>query len=555
MSYIVLARKYRPQTFDEVVGQEYITKTLKNAIEAKRIYHAYLFAGPRGVGKTSIARILAKAINCEKGPAANPCGKCNSCKEITEGNSPDVIEIDGASNRGIDDIRDLREKVKYAPVKSKNKVYIIDEVHMLTNEAFNALLKTLEEPPQHAYFIFATPEMSKVPLTIGSRCQKFNFRKLSVTEIVNNLAEILKKEKIKVDPKVLGLIAKNSDGALRDAESILDQVISLGGGEIKYEDVELLVGSVNDELLRSFSSDLINKNTEGVLVKIDELFKTGADVFHFVAALIEYFRNVLIVKLAKQTDNLMDIADAAELKALKEVAEKLAVDKILNIIKILTSLLEGLKYSSSSRILVEVAAVKITRLDELVEIGSMLNRLDELQQGMSSNKQTYVPVQGGVKATLSAEPSGGDLKISDIEEVELSGEGDEGLEKITKNWQVLVEKVKETKRIFASVLSSVSPVGFAKDTLYFEIRDDYLRSQLELESNLSVLKEAFKEIFKKDITVSIKKMSAQENGSEADIRPSGSEKRVIDKKVDPIVKAANSLFGGRIMNKDEHGRL
>ena len=310
MSYIVFARKYRPQAFDEVIGQSHITTTLANAIAQNRVAHAYIFAGPRGVGKTTTARIFAKALNCEKGPTANPCNKCPSCLEITQGSSLDILEIDGASNRGIDEIRNLRENVKFAPSKGHFKVYIIDEVHMLTIDAFNALLKTLEEPPAHVKFIFATTQAHKVPPTILSRCQRFDFRRISIKDIVESLKAIAKKEGLKVPDDVLILMAKHSDGSMRDAQVVLDQISSFAEGKISLEDASKILGAVSDDILFSLAESIKSKAALKALKIIDDLVNEGKDVAQIVLYFIEHFRDLLVAKINKDPSKLIDASSA-----------------------------------------------------------------------------------------------------------------------------------------------------------------------------------------------------------------------------------------------------
>jgi len=278
MEYLVLARKWRPQVFEDVLGQEHVGKTLKNAIRLGRVAHAYLFSGPRGVGKTSVARILAKALNCEKGPVEIPCNSCVNCREITEGSSMDVNEIDGASNRGIDEIRELRENVKFAPASSRYKIYIIDEVHMLTKEAFNALLKTLEEPPPHVIFVFATTETHKVPATILSRCQRFDFRRLSLRNITDNLRRIASMEGIRISDAGLTLIAEASEGSVRDAQSLFDQAISFAGTEIGDGEVEELLGTADRRFLFSLSEAVLARDAAACLRIIEEAYFAGLDM-------------------------------------------------------------------------------------------------------------------------------------------------------------------------------------------------------------------------------------------------------------------------------------
>ena len=298
MSYLALARKYRPQGFDEIAGQEHIATTLKNAITMDRVSHAYLFAGPRGVGKTSSARILAKALNCEKGPTPKPCGKCTSCLEISGSRSMDVMEIDGASNRGIDEIRNLKENIKFSPIHGKFRVYIIDEVHMLTAEAFNALLKTLEEPPPHVKFIFATTRPHKLPATIISRCQRFDFRKLSSSVIAEKLKEITKKEKISIDDESVFLIAKAADGSMRDAEVILDQLVSFTKSKILSADVLKVLGLLDQGILFKLADHMSQGRKHDILKLIDDLINSGKDPAFITTSIIEHFRNIMLVKVS-----------------------------------------------------------------------------------------------------------------------------------------------------------------------------------------------------------------------------------------------------------------
>ncbi|MDY0083491.1 MAG: DNA polymerase III subunit gamma/tau, partial [Ignavibacteriaceae bacterium] len=281
MEYQVTARKWRPQKFEDVVGQEHITATLKNALKSNRIAHAYIFTGPRGVGKTTTARILAKALNCENSKDFEPCNECEMCKAINESQTLDIIEIDGASNRGIDEIRTLRESVKYPPTRGKYKVYIIDEVHMLTKESFNAFLKTLEEPPAHTIFIFATTDIHKVPLTIISRCQRFDFRRIQLDTIKKTLSNIAKQEKISIDDKTLTLISKKADGALRDAQSLFDQVVSFCGDNIDAETVSKMLNLIDEDLFFNISDAVLDKNYNIVFETTDKIYQNGWDFIDF----------------------------------------------------------------------------------------------------------------------------------------------------------------------------------------------------------------------------------------------------------------------------------
>ena len=508
-----------------------------------------------------MARILSKALNCTESKDGNPCNKCDSCAEIMEGNSPDVIEIDGASTTGIDNIRELIENSRFMPVKNKVKVYIIDEVHRISKNAFDALLKTLEEPSEHVYFMFATTEITAVPLTIGSRCQKFTFRKLSTQEIVAALAAILNKEDIKVEQKVLNLIARNSDGALRDAESILDQLISFSGGNITLKQAEELLETVNRNTILSFAASLIEGRTEDALRQIDEASKTGFDEFLFTRHLSSYFRDLLVVKVTARPDGLLDILGEDELVVLKDQAGKISKTKILNIIRVMIQLLEDLKFSSYKRVILESAAVKICGADELLDLNELLSRVDAIPSGPSAARDEKkslraeaapVKTQAPAVSLKDEDLANAVISISDIEEVgNLSDSGSDSLAIVRKNWNVFVEAVREKKKMAGSVLLSAAPADLSGGVLKLRVKDDYSKASLESQEIQAVLKEAFKSIFKKEvkITVEMVKGAVAEAGLP---RPASSTK---DASVDPVVDAANKLFGGRVLRKEEHGKL
>ncbi|MDQ1328656.1 MAG: polymerase subunit gamma/tau, partial [Candidatus Poribacteria bacterium] len=369
MSYVVLARRGRPQRFSDVVGQEHVTKTIQNAISSGRTAHAYLFTGPRGVGKTTIARIFAKAINCKFKKDSEPCNECNSCVEISAGRSIDIIEIDAASNRGIDEIRELRENVKFAPVSTEYKVYIIDEVHMLTIEAFNALLKTLEEPPNHVIFILATTEAHKIPATILSRCQRFDFRILNRGEIIDRLKELLVSDNLPVNEDALSLIAENADGALRDAESILDQMLSFSDGDLKTDEVSRFLGLGSYQLLDSLVNNVIKCDSAKSLESINSLADHGADLPQCLKKLVSYFRDLMIYKI---NPDLIDVSETRS-QRLMELSKSASVDRLMKTVKILTQTESDIKQLGYERLNFELAIIRLCRLrDESIPLDKVL---------------------------------------------------------------------------------------------------------------------------------------------------------------------------------------
>jgi DNA polymerase III subunit gamma/tau len=374
MGYIVTARKWRPQVFNDVVGQEHITATLKNAIRTNRLAHAYIFTGPRGVGKTTTARILAKSLNCLNPVDCEPCNKCELCLSIQNGQSMDIIEIDGASNRGIDEIRTLRESVKYAPTRGKYKIYIIDEVHMLTKESFNAFLKTLEEPPSHTVFIFATTDIQKVPLTIISRCQRFDFRRIQLNTIKSLLKEIAKSENIEIDDKTLTVIAKKADGALRDAESFFDQIVSFCGNNIDAETVSKMLNLIDDEIYFHMSDAVLQKDYNEVFRVSSLIFDKGYDFNDFLNGLIEHFRNILTVILSKTTD-MVETAEVYKTRYLGYI-DKLSEGDILRILNFLNKTQQEMRFSQNHRLKIEIALSQLIGFERSLTITELIGKID-----------------------------------------------------------------------------------------------------------------------------------------------------------------------------------
>jgi DNA polymerase-3 subunit gamma/tau len=378
MTYLVTARKWRPMVFEDVVGQSHVTATLRNAIASSRLAHAYLFSGPRGIGKTTMARLLAKAINCRNPKDLNPCNQCDICEEITNSRCIDVFEIDGASNRGIEEIRNLRETVRYAPTKCHYKVYIIDEVHMLTKEAFNALLKTLEEPPTHVLFVFATTEVQKVPPTILSRCHRFDFRRIAVNEIIDRLKYIAQQDRITIDDDSLLLIAKKGDGSLRDAQSIFDQAVSFCGEDITAKQLVDALNLVDQDLYFSVTDLIKEKNSKGGLELVDDIIKRGYDIREFLSGLGEHLRNILVVSSTGST-SLVEASDVHQ-QRYKAVAKQFSENDLLRLMRIVAETETAVKWSTQPRIRLEAGLLQMIKLDSTVEIQELLQQLEELKK-------------------------------------------------------------------------------------------------------------------------------------------------------------------------------
>ncbi len=400
MSYLVLARKWRPQRFDEVVGQAHVTQTLSNAIEMNRVAHAFLFSGVRGVGKTSLARILAKALNCQTGPTPTPCGECESCRAVTSGTAVDVIEVDGASNNSVEDIRNLRETVPFRPVLGKHKIYVIDEVHMLSTSAFNALLKTLEEPPDHVIFIFATTEPHKIPVTILSRCQRYDFRRIPTAAIVGRLATILSKEEIAFEDGALQLIGREAEGSMRDALSILDQVLAAGKREITADGVADLLGVVERQVLYDLSRGMLTRDPRRCLEIIRDVDNKGYDMATFSKGLLEHLRNLVVAGVCGDDATVLDLADT-EAAELREQAGMVSKDTLHRLFKHFSEAFEAIARSSHPRILLETSVARIADLGELVPAVDLLARLERLAAGGGASGG---PPSGGV---MPGAPSAG----------------------------------------------------------------------------------------------------------------------------------------------------
>ena len=382
--YVVMARRYRPQSFEELVGQPQVATALRNAILTQRVGHAYLFTGARGVGKTSSARILAKALNCVQGPTPTPCNVCDICQSITAGDDVDVLEIDGASNRGIDEIRQLRSNAGVRPSRARFKIYIIDEVHMLTAPAFNALLKTLEEPPEHVKFIFCTTDPEKIPITVLSRCQRFDFAPLEANDIAKRLQEIAAAEDVELDPEALRLLARRAGGSMRDSQSLLEQLLAFSGDRISVDQVHSLLGTAPSGRLAELTSQLAAADGAGALRTVDTAVGEGVDVGQFAEQLLGYFRDLMAVAVGCQDDALL-FTGASERPALEQAAEQLGLASILAAIQILDETVTRMRHSTYVRTLLETAVIRICHLEQLDQLSGMLQQLQSGASGAGSS--------------------------------------------------------------------------------------------------------------------------------------------------------------------------
>ncbi len=474
MSYQVIARKYRPQRFAEVVGQEHVTQTLANAIEQKRIAHAYLFCGPRGTGKTTIARIFAKCLNCTGGPKIDFDEKDSRCIEITEGRALDVLEIDGASNNGVEQVRELRETCKYAPANSQFKIYIIDEVHMLSAAAFNALLKTLEEPPAHVKFMFATTDPEKVLPTILSRCQRFDLRRIPSALITKHLALIAKQEKVKIDEAALYAIARGADGGMRDAESTLDQLISFCGDKIEEPDVLSMFGLAAESQILKLSKAVLTAEIQTALTQLNELAQNGKDLGRLLSDLLNHFRNLLIYQVSRGDLNLLEVSEA-EVAALKEQAALANTDAFTRILEVFADTELRLRDAASKKIMVEVALLKAIEARNALPLDAVLKQLNQLRGGQSQSGTGVPPVQSGASAERRA-PSRPEMAgTHKLAESVLGAPSATAVAALAETpaisadlaglWTKLVEAVSRVSPFIRTYLLEAAPVSFEKNTL------------------------------------------------------------------------------------------
>lgn len=505
--YQALYRQYRPKTFDEVLGQKHITITLRNQIQKENIGHAYLFSGTRGTGKTSTAKIFSRAVNCLNLKDGDPCNECEICLGILNESIMDVIEMDAASNRGINDIRELRDKVIYPPTRAKYKVYIIDEVHMLTTEAFNALLKILEEPPRHLIFILATTEPEKLLPTILSRCQRFDFKRVTMSDIIANMRSICDKLVIEVEDKVLNLIARNSDGAMRDALSLLDQCTSFSSGKITYDDATSILGIVNSDLILGMADDIIAKDLEKVLKSINDIIQDGKDIHQFIKDLIYHFRNLMIIKTSKNPRELVEI-DEESLEIYLNQSKTISLSFILRGLDILTNADEKSKWSTQPRIILEMATIQLTKLDEEL---SLEERVKKLEMGIKTEQRPLkeeIPKADNTPRERTPQINREQPRTKEPElQLEKEVFADDGkeleFEAITKDWQSILQIIKSKKMNIFALLMEGEPVSYGKDLLTIGYKElfGFHKEAVSTPVNKEFVEQIFSTHFKKKINI------------------------------------------------------
>ncbi len=474
MSYVALYRTYRPQCFNEVVGQEHIKRTLQNAIKQNKVAHAYLFSGPRGTGKTTIAKIFAKAVNCAEEDLFDSCNECQNCIDINKGSSDACIEMDAASNNGVDDVREIRDKVKYLPTNGKYKVYIIDEVHMLSNSAFNALLKTLEEPPKHIIFILATTEPNKVPATILSRCQRFDFRSVSIMDIEKRINEIVQAEKINIDPEAIKLIAVSAEGGMRDALSLLDQTISYGSENITTSDVHMVNGSVSNDIILDLVSSSVEKNNVKSLSIIDDLLESGNEIQRIINDLIQFYRNILLFKNINEYDSNNSLFNNEKFI---ELSKKISNKRLYFYLDVLNDTLNSIKLTNQKRVYLEMALIK---MGDDVELQQVLEheRLKKLEARVE-----LLEKQKNVSPAITDFKNSKSIKIDNQLERILNNGNKDKKEQFIRRWSELTSITDSQYRSMAHILAKGTVVAMNNDEMIIVYDDKSYPSILNKEVN------------------------------------------------------------------------
>ncbi|MDE6972970.1 MAG: DNA polymerase III subunit gamma/tau [Lachnospiraceae bacterium] len=500
MSYTALYRKFRPATFEDVKGQDHIVTTLKNQIRANRAGHAYLFCGTRGTGKTTIAKIFAKAVNCENPAEGSPCGECALCRAIAAGASMNVIEIDAASNNGVDNIREIVDEVTYSPAEGKYKVYIIDEVHMLSIGAFNALLKTLEEPPSYVIFILATTEVHKIPITILSRCQRYDFRRISIDTIAGRLKELTGKEQVQIEEKAVRYIAKTADGSMRDALSLLDQCIAFHfGQELTYDKVLDVLGAVDTEVFSRMLRIVLDGNVTGAIGLLEEIVIQGRELVQFIADFTWYLRNLLLLKTADGIEDIIDVS-TENLERLKEEARMAENDVIMRYIRVLSELSGQVRYSAQKRILIEMGLIKLCRPSMETDVQSLTDRIRQLEDKIEKGAFTVMAGTPMTEAAMAALEGQASLGKEKKEPVPLVAAVPEDIEHAVEKWSAIVgQAAMPMKAYLKTAYPSLSGDGSMLVVVEDGLPSDYFKEA----SHKEALERMISEFAGKEIKVTI----------------------------------------------------
>ena len=555
MSYLVLARKYRPQAFDQVIEQDHITRTLANAIAADRVAHAILFSGPRGTGKTTVARILAKAMNCKEGPSPVPCNVCRSCEEITAGHAVDVFEIDGASNNSVDQVRELRENIKYMPAHSKFKIYIIDEVHMLSMPAFNALLKTLEEPPSHILFMFATTEPHKIPITILSRCQRHDLRRINLDAIANHMAWICRQEKFAISDQSLGVIAREAGGSMRDALSLLDQIMTCSQEALTHEQVLDLLGVIDRKMIYDLAEAILDADIPPVLDIVDDIYARGHDIKKLYANLLEHFRNLLVAKLGRKVNKLIDLP-AAEIEEQVKQAKQISVSALNQIFDLLFKEEAAVRLSTNPKMALEMVLIKLLQARPALPIDALINKLDDLRQEIlpaghrpENALSPTIPLlqEKEFSSQSRMQPASGDLtggpERSASETISSATKPDEDPAAI---WQQVIESIAHKNPSLAANLAKCQIKKTTGASLEIEVPGNgFTLNMIQREKNMVVLKQVCADITGKRHEIRFTSGDPMVDKHRKKKKDNQLKQKALNH---PLVADAIEIFGGKLLD-------